>query len=109
MIIFPRANKIPSSASILTNGAAKRRLRKRWSCPIWMCLAFIPISARKFLKSTAFRWLSRKCAAFAIEIRQDLGLTFQVINLGGGFGIRYVEGDTPLPVAQYVAAITDAI
>lgn len=26
----------------------------------------------------------------------------QVLNLGGGFGIRYIEGDTPLPVGEYI-------
>jgi diaminopimelate decarboxylase len=50
-----------------------------------------------------------KVADFAVSIRNELDLTFKVINLGGGFGIRYVEGDTPLPISEYVAAITGAI
>jgi diaminopimelate decarboxylase len=56
-----------------------------------------------------FRMAVEKVAAFAIEVRAKLGETFSVINLGGGFGIRYVEGDTPLPVGTYVQAIADAI
>ncbi|CAM3779937.1 diaminopimelate decarboxylase [Cohnella lubricantis] len=56
-----------------------------------------------------FRMAVEKVAAFAIEVRSKLEVTFSVINLGGGFGIRYVEGDTPLPVGTYVKAITDAI
>ncbi|TJY44395.1 diaminopimelate decarboxylase [Cohnella pontilimi] len=56
-----------------------------------------------------FRMAVEKVAAFAIEVRAKLGETFSVINLGGGFGIRYVEGDTPLPVGTYVQAIADAM
>lgn len=56
-----------------------------------------------------FKLAVEKVAAFAAEIKDRLNLTFEVINLGGGFGIRYAEGDTPLPVKQYVQAITDAI
>lgn len=50
-----------------------------------------------------------KVAKFAVQVRNELGKTFSVINVGGGFGIRYVEGDTPLPLATYVNAIADAI
>jgi diaminopimelate decarboxylase len=56
-----------------------------------------------------FQMAVDRVAQFAVKVRAELDLTFQVINLGGGFGIRYTEGDTPLPVAHYVKAITDAI
>ncbi|ANE48016.1 diaminopimelate decarboxylase [Paenibacillus swuensis] len=56
-----------------------------------------------------FTMAVEKVSAFAVQIRQELNVTFKVINLGGGFGIRYTEGDTPLLVAQYVKAITDGI
>jgi diaminopimelate decarboxylase len=56
-----------------------------------------------------FRMAAEKMASFAVQVRQEIGVTFKVINLGGGFGIRYVNEDTPLPVAVYVKAITDAI
>lgn len=50
-----------------------------------------------------------KVAKFAVQVRDELGKTFSVINVGGGFGIRYVDGDAPLPLATYVNAIADAI
>jgi diaminopimelate decarboxylase len=56
-----------------------------------------------------FKMATDKVSNFAAKVRDELGIVFSVINLGGGFGIRYVEGDTPLPLAQYVKAITDAI
>jgi diaminopimelate decarboxylase len=56
-----------------------------------------------------FKMAVEKVAAFSAEVRDSLGVTFQVINLGGGFGIRYTGEDAPLQVSQYVKAITDAI
>jgi diaminopimelate decarboxylase len=56
-----------------------------------------------------FRMAAERVAEFAAAIRKDHDITLQVINLGGGFGIRYKEGDTPLQISEYVKAITDAI
>ena len=56
-----------------------------------------------------FRMAVDKVSQFAVKIKEELGLTFQVINLGGGFGIRYTEEDAPLQVREYVEAITDSI
>lgn len=56
-----------------------------------------------------FRMAVEKVAAFAIDVRAKLDYTFTVLNLGGGFGIHYVEGDTPLPVGQYIEAIAGAV
>lgn len=40
---------------------------------------------------------------------RDLPYVPQVLNLGGGFGIRYVEGDTPQSIADYVYTIAAAV
>lgn len=56
-----------------------------------------------------FQMTVQRVAEFAATVKNGLGLDFKVVNLGGGFGIRYVEGDTPLEVSQYVKAITDAV
>lgn len=56
-----------------------------------------------------FEMAVERVAGFAKEVKEKLGITFEVVNLGGGFGIRYVEGDTPLHVSQYVKAITDGV
>jgi len=56
-----------------------------------------------------FRLAAAKAAEFAIKVRDELGILFQVINLGGGFGIRYTAEDKPLPIATYVNAIADAV
>lgn len=50
-----------------------------------------------------------KVAELLAEARDTLQYTCKVLNVGGGFGIRYVEGDTPLSPATYVEAITEAV
>ncbi|HEU5140907.1 MAG TPA: diaminopimelate decarboxylase [Bacillales bacterium] len=41
--------------------------------------------------------------------RDDLGFVPKVLNLGGGFGIRYVEGDSAQPPEKYVGTMIEAV
>ena len=50
-----------------------------------------------------------KVCRFALEIRTRLNYVFKVINLGGGFGIRYTAEDAPLPASSYVNAIAQSV
>ncbi|USG63579.1 diaminopimelate decarboxylase [Brevibacillus ruminantium] len=50
-----------------------------------------------------------RLAGLLDEAREKSGFVPQVLNVGGGFGIRYVEGDTPMPPEYYVEAITKAV
>jgi diaminopimelate decarboxylase len=50
-----------------------------------------------------------KLTQFAEDVRQRFDHIFPVLNLGGGFGIRYVSEDDPLPVGDYVQALVDTI
>ncbi|SHF58155.1 diaminopimelate decarboxylase [Ornithinibacillus halophilus] len=41
--------------------------------------------------------------------KETYGFIPEVLNLGGGFGIKYTENDTPLPLNTYVEEITVAV
>ncbi|TMW73669.1 diaminopimelate decarboxylase [Alteribacter natronophilus] len=41
--------------------------------------------------------------------RASTGFVPEVVNLGGGFGIRYNDEDTPLPLGDYVKAMVSAV
>jgi len=41
--------------------------------------------------------------------KEQYGFISEVLNVGGGFGIRYVESDSPLTPATYIKAITDTV
>ena len=43
--------------------------------------------------------------AFACDVRDELGYVAKVFNLGGGFGVSYVESDPQMDIAANIAAI----
>jgi len=93
----------------LGNGTAFQAVKQALDQPSLTLLGVHSHIGSQIFEVEGFRMAVDKVAQFAVQVRAELGYTFQVINLGGGFGIRYTEGDTPLPVAQYVEAITGAI
>ncbi|MGG3119600.1 diaminopimelate decarboxylase [Priestia megaterium] len=46
---------------------------------------------------------------FLFNIRDKMDFEVKVLNVGGGFGIRYTESDSPLPVEYYVDALTEKL
>ncbi|WP_423189535.1 diaminopimelate decarboxylase [Alkalibacterium sp. f15] len=50
-----------------------------------------------------------KLLAKAKEWKKTFGFNLDVLNVGGGFGIRYTEADTPLPLDDYAEAIMNAV
>ncbi len=93
----------------LGNGAARQAIEEASKLSNLNVLGVHSHIGSQIFEVEGFRMAVDKVAEFAVQIRNELGLVFKVINLGGGFGIRYVEGDTPLPISEYVAAITGAI
>ncbi|MGN7468882.1 diaminopimelate decarboxylase [Brevibacillus sp. SAFN-007a] len=51
----------------------------------------------------------KRLAELLGEAKEQLDFLPEVLNVGGGFGIRYVEGDTPLPAETYIKAIADVV
>lgn len=46
---------------------------------------------------------------FMGEIKRTCGVELSVLNLGGGFGIRYVDGDDPVPYEETLANVADTL
>jgi diaminopimelate decarboxylase len=93
----------------LGNGTAFRAVEEATKLSHLQLLGVHSHIGSQIFEVEGFRMAAERVGAFAQDVRHRLNVTFRVINLGGGFGIRYKQGDTPLPVAQYVKAITDAI
>ena len=91
------------------NGSAFRAIQEASAISNLELLGVHSHIGSQIFEVEGFRMAAEKVAGFAVQVRKEIGVTFKVINLGGGFGIRYVSEDTPLPVAVYVKAITDAI
>lgn len=93
----------------LAGGAAFEAVRQSLSLDHLVLLGVHSHIGSQIFEVEGFRMAAAKVAEFAVNVKAELGQTFRVINLGGGFGIRYTSEDSPLPVRDYIGAITDAI
>ncbi len=93
----------------ITNGSAARALAEAKQLANIEILGLHSHIGSQIFEVEGFKMAVQRVADFAESIRQQLGITFTVVNLGGGFGIRYIDGHTPLPISEYVKAITDAV
>ena len=46
---------------------------------------------------------------FAGDLKDKLGLSINKLNLGGGFGIRYVNSDDPVPYDEYIKHVSGVV
>ncbi len=58
---------------------------------------------------TGYRLAAERMLAFAAEVREETGFTASELSLGGGLGVRYVEGDAPARPAELIACLADAV
>lgn len=63
----------------------------------------------QIFETTGFVMAVEKIYSYIEKWKNELQYEPAVLNLGGGFGIRYVEGDHPLPVSEYVHATINAV
>ncbi|MCM3586449.1 diaminopimelate decarboxylase [Mesobacillus maritimus] len=59
----------------------------------------------QIFETTGFLVAARKIFEKLKEWKETKSYQAKVLNLGGGFGIRYTEEDDPLPASQYVEEI----
>ncbi|ABZ84436.1 diaminopimelate decarboxylase [Heliomicrobium modesticaldum Ice1] len=57
----------------------------------------------------SFGYAAEVMMTFIDEIRRETGVETAILNLGGGFGIRYTEADTPGDVAEYARIVLSAV
>lgn len=43
------------------------------------------------------------------QIKDETGTELDELNLGGGFGIKYVDGDTPIPYGEYMKNVAAVV
>lgn len=46
---------------------------------------------------------------FLLEVKGTVGRELEVLNLGGGFGIRYVESHDPKPYSEFMARVSKVV
>lgn len=63
----------------------------------------------QIFETTGFTLTVEKIFTYLSDWKKRLGFIPKVLNLGGGFGIRYTEEDDPLPISTYIEATVTAV
>ncbi len=58
---------------------------------------------------TPFEAAAEVMLQFMADIRRETGLLVRELNLGGGFGIKYVSEDRPAPYESYMEQVAEAV
>lgn len=59
--------------------------------------------------ATGFELATHRVVDFAIQVKERHGISVSEIDVGGGMGIAYVEGDDPLDVEAMAKSILDIV
>ena len=93
----------------LQNGQAEKALKQALDSERVEVLGLHCHIGSQIFETTGFIVAAQKLFEKLHEWKEAYGFESKVLNLGGGFGIRYTEEDKPLPAAQYVAEIIEEV
>ena len=89
----------------LANGQAEAALKMALESNYLNVLGLHCHIGSQIFETTGFILAAKKILEKLAAWNETIGFLPQVLNLGGGFGIRYTEDDTPLEPSEYVQAM----
>lgn len=93
----------------LQNGQAEKALKIALETETLEVLGLHCHIGSQIFETTGFILATQKLIEKLAHWKESFGYTSQVLNLGGGFGIRYTNEDDPIPAAQYVEEIISEV
>lgn len=93
----------------LKNGQADEAFRLLHNDPYVNVLGMHCHIGSQIFETTGFQYAAKALMDKMFSWRENYQFTCPVLNLGGGFGIRYTEEDTPLPPEQYVEGMAKVV
>ncbi|MBA3924939.1 diaminopimelate decarboxylase [Listeria rustica] len=89
----------------LTNGQAEDAIKRVLAIDVFHLIGLHCHIGSQIFETTGFKLAAHRIMEQLVAWRDTLGFHADVLNLGGGFGVRYTADDQPLPPAQYVREI----
>ncbi|WP_010284364.1 diaminopimelate decarboxylase [Bacillus timonensis] len=89
----------------LENGQADQAVEQALNSEYLELLGIHSHIGSQIFETTGFLVAASKMFTKLKDWKDRFGFAPKVLNLGGGFGIRYTEEDKPLPASKYVEAI----
>ncbi|CEH29915.1 diaminopimelate decarboxylase [Aneurinibacillus migulanus] len=93
----------------VASGQALQAVKVALNKPFYKLLGIHSHIGSQIFDTTGFVGAVEVLGAFLEQVRAETKYEVEVLNLGGGFGIRYTEEDDPLPVGEYVKVITEEV
>ncbi|KGL41074.1 diaminopimelate decarboxylase [Listeria newyorkensis] len=89
----------------LTNGQAEDAIKRVLAIDDFQLIGLHCHIGSQIFETTGFKLAAHRIMEQLVIWRDGLGFHADVLNLGGGFGVRYTADDQPLPPSQYVREI----
>ncbi|MBN6188497.1 diaminopimelate decarboxylase [Aneurinibacillus sp. BA2021] len=93
----------------VSSGQALQAVKLSLAKPFYKLLGIHSHIGSQIFETAGFVGAVEVLGAFLEQVRAETNYEVDVLNLGGGFGIRYTEEDDPLPVGDYVKVITEEV
>lgn len=93
----------------LANGAALSAAKQIASSPALELVGLHCHIGSQIFDTAAYELAAHRLISLAVNIRNDLGITITELDMGGGIGIAYVDGDDPLSISDFAQQMRDIV
>lgn len=93
----------------VSSGAAAEAVRRIAKLPTLALVGLHSHIGSQIFDAAGFEVAAARVVTFAQQLWDEQGVEIEEINLGGGMGIAYVDGDDPLDVADMAHQIGDIV
>lgn len=107
---FIQTGQIDSKFGVaLENGEAMQAVKKAITFPAVELVGVHCHIGSQIFEIDPFELAAKVMVNFIAEIKRETGHEIKELNLGGGFGIKYSEGDNPAPYGEYMKKVADVV
>lgn len=93
----------------LNSGQSQKALQSIASMPYIELLGLHSHIGSQIFETEGFTMAIETLLKQAKQWQEDFGFELKVLNLGGGFGIRYIPEDEPLAIEEHTTAIIESV
>ncbi|MEE1013986.1 MAG: diaminopimelate decarboxylase [Clostridia bacterium] len=107
---FVQTGQIDSKFGVaLETGEAEEIVRHAVSLSNVKVVGFHCHIGSQIFELEPFKLAAKVMLEFIAKVKADLGLEIAELNLGGGFGIKYVPSDNPINYGEYMKAVSGTV
>ena len=107
---FIRTGQIDSKFGLaIETGAADEGIRAALECKNLDLMGLHCHIGSQIMETAPFELAAQIMAKYIAHIRKDYGVETRELDVGGGFGVRYVASDDPLPTETNISALAAAM